>query len=320
MKRKHLLFALIAVLLLTGCGTNEKAEISSASSLISGEIRDESHAVNSSQPPAASQKESVPVSSSAESFSVSDESSASADESASSSVSENAQEEASATFHGEAVTGLYSLDYKNRTYHSYPYPQTVSFLSDLEKLDTGASFQSGDMVGFLVFTDAGKYAFYLNPNTDDENERVLAEEASGNNASVNGKIQWIAYMSTSNITQIMYTGAKDAYSPTVDITVTDREDIERISRFLKSVSVEAGPVISPFSGNFADINLALNYSFSVSIRFSTGVEYLIVGYPGPEEARAEKCCLSIRSSDMKEAITYVCSEKPARELFRLMNR
>ena len=320
MKRKYLLFTLVLSLLVTGCNTDEKSEISGAPSLISSEIRNESHAVNSSQPPAASQKESVPASSFAESFPVSTEPSVSANESTSNSVSENVQEEAGVTFHGETVTSLYSLDYKNRAYHPYSSPQSVGFLSDLERLDAGTSFYGDDMVGFLIFTETGKYAFYLNPQTTDANEKALAEEASRNNMSVGGRIQWIAYMSASNITQITYTGVKDAYSPSVDVTVTDREDIERISRFLKSASVETEPIISPFSGNFADINLALNYSFTVSIRFSTGVEYLIVGHPGLDETQSGKCLLSIWSSDMKEVISYLCTEEIAHELFRFMNR
>lgn len=230
------------------------------------------------------------------------------------------QNEIGATFHGETITSLYSLDYKNRAYHPYSSPQSVSFLPDLEKLDAAASFYGDDMVGFLIFTETGKYVFYLDPNTTDANEKALAEEASRNNTSVSGRAQWIAYMSASNITQIMYTGVKDAYSPAIDITVTDRKDIEQISRFLKSVPVETKPIISPFSGNFADINLALNYSFAVSIRFSTGVEYLIVGQPGLDETQSGKCLLSIWSSDMKEVISYSCTEEIAHELFRFMNQ
>ena len=225
-------------------------------------------------------------------------------------------------FRGETVKKLYSLDYANRSYHPYTdLKDTQPLLSSLEQIDTNQSVENSDKVGFLVFTDQSKYAFYLDAAAEIAPEKSLVQEALENNKATEGIAQWLAYMSTSNITKVYFDGSwgpeyslkawpkTDHLWYSINVEATDIETIQTVSDFLKSMKVEEASDIYVFSGT---PNPANNL-FSLSLTFSIGVSYAIFG-----DTTGKMNCFTIYSSDMEETITYKCTENTMKALLDCM--
>ena len=210
-------------------------------------------------------------------------------------------------FKGETVLSLYSLDYANRLYHPVGnLEKAAGVLAGLEEMETDTDVTGTDRVGFLVFTDKAKYAYYLDAASQDESQKDLIQASKNHNSASTGIAQWLAYMSTSNITNVKFSGEcgpgfslkkwTDQKSFHIDVDTNDPASIQAVGSFLKSMTVNAKPEISAHTGR----NWATNDGehFSIILNFSSGTKY---GIEGSHD------WIYITSSDMQEDIIYQCT-------------
>lgn len=220
-------------------------------------------------------------------------------------------------FKNETVTEVYSLDYSARRYHKVTDSQKIKTIAaKLNAYDPPVSHEPGQ-VGFLIFTDKGKYDYYLSPNTDagSETDKELAKLSMDCNALYPGVVQWLAYMSTSNIQRITFDGAggygfslkeyERFENFDIDVDTNSKEEIQKISTYIKSILVEKEKMIAdgePNPKTSGDL-------YSMLIIFNTGVNYGINGYTNS---------IWVYSTDINQTIYYNCSEQDISGLRDLM--
>ena len=170
------------------------------------------------------------------------------------------------TFNDETVTEVYSLNFEDRQYHKVTdYEVMKEITSKITKYDpksTKTLYQNG----FLIVTDGNKYEYNLIEDGANAKEKELINLSKKCNEDYDGNIQWLSFMSSSNITKI------HAISPYFDKPVAaapSQEDIRAMSNFLKSLTVNSEIKLSEDEVNPQDPRA------HISLKFKSGVEYII---------------------------------------------
>jgi hypothetical protein len=221
-------------------------------------------------------------------------------------------------FNGEQVVEIYSLDYANRRYHKVIDAEKQKIIAAKLEGHTPPPVENQEgQVGFLIFTDKSKYPFYIDEDPKDGSaiDKEIATLSRDCNALYCGVAQWLAYMSTSNIQRITFSGiggygfslkeysSKEQYQ--IDVDTADLKEISAVSAYLKGIEVSKKTHINDGPPN----PKMVGSHYSMSIFFSTGVRYDIDGYESG---------ISVYSSDLNQTIFYDCTEKQIKGLRDLM--
>lgn len=213
-------------------------------------------------------------------------------------------------FQDESVVEMYSLEYANRLYHPIEdWDGVAKLVPALEGLSPDQPVSKADAVGFLVVTDRGKYAYYLDPDTQEEAEKDLVKASQNYNQASPGVAQWLAYMSLSNLTHVYYSGScgrgldlkqwPDDREYGVLVDTDDPETLRAVGAFLKTIPAQSGTVYPDRGAP----NLQTNYMGTIQMKlsFSTGEEnsYFFIC--------AGEGSFSVRCKAMGEEIAYKCS-------------
>lgn len=227
------------------------------------------------------------------------------------------EEKISIPFKNGTIIEAYSLDYANRSYHKIT---DFALLTDMSlRLEdyTPAVSKDKNQVGFLIFTEKGKYEYYLD---NDEKKAVAADKplielSKKCNEKFPASAQWLAYMSSSNIKRVRFSGAygkgyslkKPAPTALYDLTfdTNDKKYFEKIAAFLKAIEVSDSKIIEPTNPQTDD-----GLRYYISIDFASGVNYSIFG---------SKDGLTIASSYNDEVISYKCAESEINALRDFMS-
>lgn len=215
-------------------------------------------------------------------------------------------------FRGALIQQVYSLDGDGYRYHPVTsrgmIEEIALLLEDYEPEYTPAE----NMVGFLIFTDQDKYVCYLDAERMDIDAvySQLVDISEECNANAAGAVEWLVYMTPSNLSRVTFQGlcgegysiVKQAHLYQAEVTITDREELDSLSAFLTKMNVRPADRIYA-RGTVAPADKTSLWT--MTMEFSTGVTYTLFGYNTE---------LYISSTDMEEQIRYMCSDL---ETFRL---
>ncbi len=207
---------------------------------------------------------------------------------------------------GEVITEVYSLDGDGYRYHPVTKESVVKKLAEILESYEPEYNPSSNMVGFLIFTEKGKQACYLDAERMDVDAMYaqLVELSERCNAGAAGGAQWIVYMTPSNLSRLTFSGlAGDGYCLSyqedtfvVDLQITEKAQLEKASAFLKNLNVRPGELLKGDKKAAPQDRYSL---WNMKLEFSTGVSYDVFGY------RDE---FYISSSDMDGQLHYLCSD------------
>lgn len=201
------------------------------------------------------------------------------------------------TYKDEKIAGMYSFQYKNRSYHAITSPEkiaeVVAMLADKQPDETATN----GSVGFLIITEEDGYDLYFDASSDQE----LIDLSVARIRDSAPQISWLVYMDTSKIASISATAsigaaslAGDSAYKTATLNTSDRDSISRIASFLKGMKVKDDPVLS-----WDPVDLGgKGKQFTLDITFESGIVYHIT---------ADDQTLKIACPDMPENITYACN-------------
>ena len=177
-------------------------------------------------------------------------------------------------------------------YYAVPDSQAEEVLSLLEDYEMLPYKESSVRAGFLVVTGQGKYPFYLmqDPESCQGPQREFWELATACNGQGTGYPQWIAYMSSENITSAQFRGeggGKYSSNPELaagddfllTISTEDPESIQKISSYLKEMSVTSMTEIVSGEENFYGFGSDPG-RYDVRLSFRNGAEYFLTGSGG----------------------------------------
>ena len=186
----------------------------------------------------------------------------------------------------ELVTAVYSFDYTARTYQLVTDKPEQETIVNLLKGYKAPAVSDKNAVGFLVFTDKGKYPVYLPSKTDGQSAKTkkLVELSLECNKKYPRHIQWFAFMSPENIERITFSGAgggdaswtlnpqKYTKFCTISLDTRDPASIRKISDYLKGLTV--GPVFHSSRDDDIFYNpITTMDGQSITIYFKNGVTY-----------------------------------------------
>lgn len=196
-----------------------------------------------------------------------------------------------AYYNGELVTALYSLDGSNCSYQFVANPNKIAKIVSLLEQEPVQTTGKAGALGFLVFTEKGKYAYTIT-----ERSTELAQLALEYNKYDSLRCaQWLCYMSPENIESVNFGGLDASGDFGVGVQTTDTQSIKKIAAFLKSIVVEPNP--TTFSGRTNPVMVSGWYE--LTLRFKTGVTYTICGYDD---------VFIIHTDDLAQSICYTATE------------
>ena len=210
------------------------------------------------------------------------------------------------TLKDDIITEVYSLDGDGYRYHPVTKERVVKKLAEILESYEPEYNPSAPVDGFLIFTEKGKHACYLDAERLDVDAMYaqLVELSERCNAGAAGGAQWLVYMTPSNLSRLTFSGlAGDGYCLSyqedtfvVDVQITEREQLENASAFLKNLNVRPGELLKGDEKVVPQDKYSL---WTIKLEFSTGVSYDVFGY------RDE---LYISSSDMDGQLHYLCND------------
>lgn len=211
-------------------------------------------------------------------------------------------------YRGELVTALYSFDGANRSYQYIQNPDKIAEIVPLLEKFTAETTGKAGALGFLLFTDKGKYAYSIT-----EKSTELGQIATDCNEiySFLRHAQWLCYMSAENIETIEFSGlGGSGYSLkdypqqetfSIGVNTTSKDTIQKITSFLKNIKVEPNARVNEGLDNPVTVMGLID----MRIHFKTGTTYTIFGYLDE---------FSISTDDLNQSINYKTSEQQIQAL------
>ena len=196
-------------------------------------------------------------------------------------------------YRGELVTALYSLDGENRSYQFVSNPNTIAEIIPLLEKETPETGGKAGFLGFLVFTNKGKYSYTISEGSD---ELLQYAKECNKTYSHARHAQWLCYMSPENIESFSFQGLDQSGEYSVYLKTKDPESLKKIASFLKNLTVEPNPGTHPGQTNPS----AVTGSYLITMYFKTGTFYTMTGFDNG---------LAIYADDLDYSIAYKAVEQ-----------
>lgn len=190
---------------------------------------------------------------------------------------------------GERVESVYALDTDQYLGSLLTHEEVEELLPEFE-----AYVREGDALderSFVIFTDGGRY--YL-----DLNAAAPAALAAGWQAAYDHGphyAQWFVHMTPGKLEKAVFSGLTSDCQYRADVTLTDRDQLDRLAAFLKTEYPIDGFVRAAEGANNPNTPSDL---MILGLDFSTGVNYVCIGYTRG---------LSINASDLGWYVGYKTS-------------